>query len=879
MKVFKLLTYTFLALALVACGSKGADFVGSPGSETGTTPTIGSLGTVTSATSINADGSETATITTTARDTTGAVMSGLTITFSADSGNLSVTSATTDANGQATTILDTVGNGSARTIVVSASNGGVTGSVSVNVVPTVASLTVSSDKPTIATDGSETAVITAIAKDANNILLSGVTVNFATTSGGLNGASAVTDSNGQAQVTLSTAGDSSVRTITVTASTGGLTATVPVDVIASGTVPISSITLLTNPAQIGSAGTQLANLTAIVKDTSNNAVSGATVQFSSDSGTLSVTQPDTDNTGSAFASLSTAGEKQNRTITVTASTGGITSAIGVDVIGTTLQLSGPTNLSLGDTATYSIILSDSAGTGIGNVTVALASSAGNSLSAASVVTNNAGQASFQLTATQSGPDKLSANGLGLVSEIDLNVSSDEFIFVSPAAQTEVVLNTPQVITVSYSQAGVGVVGETITFTTNRGTFTTTTTPMTGATGQASVTIQSTNAGPAVITATTSAGLSTQRTIEFIATNPAAIEVQASPFTVPVTENSTIVATVRDSANNLVKNATVTFVLDDITGGSLSAGSAITDSQGRAQVSYTASSTTSAKDGVKITASVGNPVVSDVVLLTVAGKEVFISLGTGNSIEEPNTAQYSKEYAIQVTDANGVGVNGVNVNVQLLPALKFGVVNGQYDTGNDEPLITNPPQDIFADGNTVSVNSNGYYKGYHVWNGTNWVPNYTPTDPYLDVTTSNPLGSVNTTNVSSDPNNPVFRDILTLFNDIICENEDANFNGILDAGEDINGNGALDPGNKASISPGTVTTDESGFGFVTITYPQEYAYWLDVTLVAQTSVAGTQFSESSTFRLEGAASDYSNESVAPPGAISPFGSSDTCFDGF
>jgi hypothetical protein len=156
-------------------------------------------------------------------------------------------------------------------------------------------------------------------------------------------------------------------------------------------------------------------------------------------------------------------------------------------------------------------------------------------------------------------------------------------------------------------------------------------------------------------------------VEFVASTAATIDIQPAVFTIAPNEQTTLTAVVRDPANNLVKNKTVSFALNDITGGTLSTASAVTNSQGRAQTVYTAGSTTSARDGVKVTASAPGAVgtVSSTVSLTVARKEVFISLGTGNSIEEPNLAQYKVQYVIQVTDSNGNGVAGVPLTVSVL----------------------------------------------------------------------------------------------------------------------------------------------------------------------------------------------------------------------
>jgi hypothetical protein len=216
------------------------------------------------------------------------------------------------------------------------------------------------------------------------------------------------------------------------------------------------------------------------------------------------------------------------------------------------------------------------------------------------------------------------------------------------------------------------VGQTVNFSTSRGTYNgtanTTASATTDGSGQATVTVQASNAGGGVLTATAGTGTATaSRVVEFISTVAAAIDVQPGTFTLAPTESTSITAVVRDSAGNLVKNKSVSFGLDDVTGGTLSAGSATTDSQGRAQVVYTASSTTSATNGVVITATVqgaGGPI-SDTVALSVSRREVFISLGTGNEIFEPNTATYRKEYIVIVTDSNGNAVPNVTVNMSLL----------------------------------------------------------------------------------------------------------------------------------------------------------------------------------------------------------------------
>jgi hypothetical protein len=426
----------------------------------------------------------------------------------------------------------------------------------------------------------------------------------------------------------------------------------------------ASVTVLTSSPQLPSAGGSEVTITALVRDADNRVMADQPVVFSSTSGILTVNEVTTLENGTATASLGTAGDPTNRAITVTADVNGLTNAVDVNVVGTTITLQGPASLAQGDSANYSVVLADSNGDGIPGQTVDVASANGNTLASSSLVTDNLGQAQVQVTASTAGADTLSATALGITDEVTLTVSDDSFVITAPASGTQVPLNTPVTVTVNWTVGGAAQAGENVTFSTTRGTLSAPS-ATTDANGDASVDLQASNAGPAVITATNPDGTETTVQIQFVATTADSIEVQASPFTVAPSEQSAITAIVRDAAGNLVANKVVDFSLDDVTGGSLSAGSATTNTQGRATVSYTAGSSTSASNGVTITATVRDtPAVSGSVNLTVAQLEVFITLGTGNEINEPNQAQYRKEYAVQVTDSQGAGVADVTVQMRI-----------------------------------------------------------------------------------------------------------------------------------------------------------------------------------------------------------------------
>lgn len=428
---------------------------------------------------------------------------------------------------------------------------------------------------------------------------------------------------------------------------------------------VAGVSVLASSPSLPSDVGQTVTISALVSDTNNVAMEGVAVIMATNSGTLTVADPVTDSSGIVTATLRGGGDPTNRPITVTATAQGITGTVTVNVIGTTLSVSGPSALPQNDIGSYTIVLADAAGRGIGGRSVTMSSQSGNTLSGTTLTTDSSGQAQVQVTATVPGPDRIRASALGLIADQNLQVSNDSFAITAPAAGTEIPLNTNRQIDLTWTVGGAPQVGQTISFSSTRGTLSSLSAVTNGA-GVASVTISSTNAGPAVITASNSSGTSTQVIVEFVATIPNSIEVQANPFTIGPSEQSAITAIVRDPANNLVKNAVVLFDLQDVTGGQLSVAQATTNSQGRASTFYTSSSTTSANNGVVITGTVqSNPAINDNVRLTVSQRELFISIGTGNSIFEPNTAQYRKEFVVQVSDSQGNGVSGVTVQVGIL----------------------------------------------------------------------------------------------------------------------------------------------------------------------------------------------------------------------
>jgi ethanolamine utilization microcompartment shell protein EutS len=762
----------------------------------------------------------------------------------------------TDANGVALVLLTS--SNFVETAVVAAEVNGFKQSLRIDFIsgfPTQLELT--SSVSLVAEGGTSTLLATVT--DENGDPLAGVTVTFQLLSNVSEGASvsptsSKTDVNGRAQATYQAGTTSGTDTIQATISTAATSGTGGDSISATTTIAVqpevvgnvaSDIQLLVSSPQLDSDGVETVTLTALVRDSNNNLLPDVHVTFSTeDSAAIQVTRGTTDETGTAEAILSTGGDPSNRTITVRAIAGILVSENTVQVSGTTITFSGNNSLAHDETASLSILLRDSSGTGIADqpVTLTSTSTAGNASinnggSNAEVTTGFNGQATFDVTVSGSGTYTIEASALGATGTFDITVNASDFKFVTPEALTEVPLIPDDIdcagqptsclnVSVHFEQDGEALTDGSIEFTTTRGSFVdpdlvfpdnlksslvVDVTPLME--GNVSAVIRANNAGFAEITAICRPPQGTvghvcdntptiQRVIEFVATEPAmdGLSLEANPASIGVNtdgltnEQSTITAVVRDASNNLVKNQRIDFTLDDITGGTINPAFAITDSFGRASTVYTAGSVSSSSGGVVVTATVhGMPNVKPkFVKLTVANKALFIKIGTANVIFEEDDVLYRYPYSVIVTDSSGNSVPGATVE--------------------------------------LSVTSTRYQKGFYFFSigDDRWIKSVAAT----------------------------------------CPNEDTNGNGILDPGEEMNGNSKLDPGEVAAVTE-AVVTNENGVGFFDLHYAQEFT-WVEIQLTARAAVAGTESESSATFFLPGVASDFNSQDVVPPGQISPFG---------
>jgi hypothetical protein len=493
-------------------------------------------------------------------------------------------------------------------------------------------------------------------------------------------------------------------------------------------------------------------ITALVLDINNNLVVGAPVTFTPTSGGLSPGNPIvTGSNGTATVTLSTNGDPSNRVIGVSAvANAGTVQAttvktVNVTVTGTQLSMSGPQNATLGSTNTYTVTLVDGsqASNPIPNTAVTITSAESNLLNGQAtyapvqIFTGSTGTATFTAAATNlsaSDTDTLTATALAttisgspatpVTASETVTISTENFAFSTPASGAQEAIAASVPVSIDWTIGANPVAnGTDVTFTTTRGSFTGNVQSITQATagGIATVDISSTTAGPATITATaTVPGSSPAQTvtanlpITFVATNPTQMALQASPTSITTTapnDVSTITAVLRDATNNLVANTTVDFQLTDPTGGTISAGSAVTNTQGVASITYTASSTPSAKNGVEITASVPGVAAlsgpnSQNVYLTVGGTALFLTLGTGEVLNQNSTeTQFILPYSVIAVDSNGDPVVGATITLSVqsvtyqsgLVAFEQGTWVAGTSAWVQKPTYTCPNQDVLDNG--------------------------------------------------------------------------------------------------------------------------------------------------------------------------------------
>jgi hypothetical protein len=90
----------------------------------------------------------------------------------------------------------------------------------------------------------------------------------------------------------------------------------------------------------------------------------------------------------------------------------------------------------------------------------------------------------------------------------------------------------------------------------------------------------------------------------------------------------------------------------------------------ATVIYTAGPNSGSTDGVTIRAATTGPVLSSDAKLTVGGEATFITLGTGNTIREVDSATYGLPYTVLLTNSAGQPIANTSVTLSITPVKYF-----------------------------------------------------------------------------------------------------------------------------------------------------------------------------------------------------------------
>jgi hypothetical protein len=437
----------------------------------------------------------------------------------------------------------------------------------------------------------------------------------------------------------------------------------------------AALEVFTSSAELSSATNSSLTFTVVVKDASNQAIPGQTVTFSASSGNLSGSLP-TPTTGPAgeaitTVSLTPGADRTNRDISVTITAGGVSKVVTIPVTGTTLTVSNDSSILLGANATVTARITDSAGQPIANVALAVTSSLGNAISPTNPTTNAQGAATFSYTGTRAGSDTITVTGLGAKGTGVILVSADQFSYESPASGSTIAVGATQTVTVRILSGGNAVVGQTVNFSTTRGTLTPTSV-VTDSTGRASTVVTSNSSGPANVVAQTGSAQVTLP-LTFIAVAPASISLQVNPGAIPpntagsTTNQATLRATIRDAAGNPVPNRVVTFsATSDPSNGVISPGSAVTDESGTASAQFIPGSSGTGSNQTLFTAAVQGTAITGSASLTVNAQALFISMATGNVVGSLNVTTYEKEFSVYVTDATGAPAANRVVQLSFVP---------------------------------------------------------------------------------------------------------------------------------------------------------------------------------------------------------------------
>lgn len=304
---------------------------------------------------------------------------------------------------------------------------------------TASALQLFTDKPTLKADGSQTATLTAVVKDANNNVVPRQAVAFTTTDAGsalTPGATPlVTDESGKATATLAVGATHLNRVVTVTATAGNISQTV--------SIPVTGTTVSVAGAPTIAQGSSSAYVVTL-RDGSSNALPGVPVTLASARGNgIAPATANTDSTGQAsFTVTGSASGSDTLSATALGATGqftvnvaAATAVSGISVSPATANV--PINTPTALTATYLIGSVPQAGKTL-TLSLTRGSFTSNGLTTLSGTTNASGQLQVSVTSPTAGTSSLTALDAG---DPSVTGTSTLQFFSGPANAAKITLAT------------------------------------------------------------------------------------------------------------------------------------------------------------------------------------------------------------------------------------------------------------------------------------------------------------------------------------------------------------------------------------------------------------------------------------------------------
>lgn len=656
-------------------------------------------------------------------------------------------------------------------------------------------------------------------------------------------------------------------------------------------------------------------VTVTALDSGNAALSGVAVSLSADTGILSTNSVTTDPTGSAtFTFTNGTASKANRTATITASAG-VTATLPVQIVGSTLTVNATGATVPGDgtsPVTMTLSAKDAGGNPIFGAAVTLTKPDGVTLTPASGKTDVNGE--FVVSVTGSAPvsGSVTASAVGETASIPITVISAEAGFGISETQLNAAPPTLNPTAVAMQ------IGDALTVTVNAPTSANVTFATTvgswGVGGPSTKQVPVVNGVASAILNTTTAGLanvevydsgapaiSDTLVVSMSATIPYKITLQASPSLVPkslgtTTGSSVLIATVTNSQGQPVGNVPVAFTIINPTGGGENVSPVVvytvttatsSIALGQATTTFISGSQSSGASGIMVRATVlGTTVATNTspsgndAAIVIGGTAGSIAFGQATAVGVGDPTVYTLAMSVLVTDSNGnPAPKGTVVNLSAWPIAWSTGVNCSLDAVLPVTPLSFSNAIIGADSVTITLTSTaGIGVGASITGGG--FPSGTIVSSITDGTTIVASAGSQASGFSPPPP-PSFTYTTSLTITGYSStyfNEDRNENLFLDPGEDgtreyyytpgifrsggtkdglitpVNSAGGVVVSNNSADLSGTVTTDATGLGAFTLTYPRTSAIWIVDRIRAQTVVQGSETLSEIQFPLAPAKAD-------------------------